>query len=169
MEEKEKVQENEKEKEKKREADDELIRAKQNLRMVEEQIDANKAKLKIIDNDTDKFNNLNKSINRCIELLAVSVKGPKVTEELNEMRDGNASGYRGVVSSFDEDRENAKKELNSLYDQKETILKKIEEENKKLAEKEKKKEEETTRNTGEPTRTVEEKFPSESEKFKFGE
>ena len=58
-------------------ADNRIEKSKKKIAQIDESIDIEKNKLKKIDNIQEEFVSLNKSINRCIELLSSSIKGTK--------------------------------------------------------------------------------------------
>ena len=109
-------------------ADNRIEKSKKKIAQIDESIDIEKNKLKKIDNIQEEFVSLNKSINRCIELLSPSIKGTKTNHMLDEMFNNNNNLLKNVSSVLDEEKEETKKNISELYYQKTETQEKLKKE-----------------------------------------
>lgn len=111
-------------------ADNRININKEKIKNIDNRIDIEKDKLKKLDNIQDEFVSLNKSLNRCVELLSESIKGKKSNYMFEDMTNNNNNILKNVHSILDEEKTNTEKNLINLYSTKDQL----EKENKKQKE-----------------------------------
>ena len=94
---------------------------KQQIYQIEDRIDSEKNKLNKISDIEDNFIALNKSLNRCIELVSSSVKSKKNTYMYEDMRISNNTLLNRVSNTLDEERDAVNKNIKNLYSEKSKI------------------------------------------------
>ena len=104
-----------------KEADNKISERKQQIYQIEDRIDSEKNKLNKISDIEDNFVALNKSINRCIELVSSSVKSKKNTYMYEDMRISNNTLLNRVSNTLDEERDTVNKNIKNLYSEKSKI------------------------------------------------
>ena len=104
-----------------KEADNKISERKQQIYQIEDRIDSEKNKLNKISDIEDNFIALNKSINRCIELVSSSVKSKKNTYMYEDMRISNNTLLNRVSNTLDEERDTVNKNIKNLYSEKSKI------------------------------------------------
>ena len=102
-------------------ADNIISERKQQIYQIEDRIDSEKNKLNKISDIEDNFIALNKSINRCIELVSSSVKSKKNTYMYEDMRISNNTLLNRVSNTLDEERDTVNKNIKNLYSEKSKI------------------------------------------------
>ncbi len=102
-------------------ADNIISERKQQIYQIEDRIDSEKNKLNKISDIEDNFIALNKSLNRCIELVSSSVKSKKNTYMYEDMRISNNTLLNRVSNTLDEERDAVKKNIKNLYSEKSKI------------------------------------------------
>ena len=102
-------------------ADNIISERKQQIYQIEDRIDSEKNKLNKISDIEDNFIALNKSLNRCIELVSSSVKSKKNTYMDEDMRISNNTLLNRVSNTLDEERDAVKKNIKNLYSEKSKI------------------------------------------------
>lgn len=96
---------------------------KKRLNEIDNKIDSEKQKMKKIDDIQEEVNALNKNLNKCIELLSISIKGSQTSRKLNEMSNGNKSFYANFSSILDNEKGSSVKKINKLNDEKDNLIK----------------------------------------------
>lgn len=104
---------------------------KKRINEIDNQIDNEKKKIKKIDSIQEEVTALNKNLNKCIELLSISIKGEQKDKMLNDMYDKNKSFYINFSSTLDDEISITKKKINKLTEEKENIIKENKDKNKK--------------------------------------
>lgn len=102
-------------------ADNIISERKQQIYQIEDRIDSEKNKLNKISDIEDNFVALNKSLNRCIELVSSSVKSKKNTYMYEDMRISNNTLLNRVSNTLDEERDAVNKNIKNLYSEKSKI------------------------------------------------
>ncbi len=99
-----------------------------------EDIDKEKVYLKYIDDIRDKFLNINKNFNKCLDLLSISIRGNESSALIDEMLSDNMATISRVSDELDSEQEKTKNKINDLYYKKDNFdsikRKEIEEKNK---------------------------------------
>jgi len=104
---------------------------KKKINEIDNQIDNEKKKIKKIDSIQEEVTALNKNLNKCIELLSVSIKGEKNDKMLSDMYDKNKSFYVNFSSTLDDEISATKKKISKLNETKENLIKENKNKNKK--------------------------------------
>lgn len=81
-------------------------------------IDAEKDKIKDLEDIEDLYVSLNKSINECVSILRDSVKGKNVTNKLNAIEENNAINLNKTISDIDIKRNDIKNNIVLLNNEK---------------------------------------------------
>ena len=102
-------------------ADNIISERKQQIYQIEDRIDSEKNKLNKISDIEDNFIALNKSLNRCIELVSSSVKSKKNTYMYEDMHISNNTVLNRVSNTLDEERDAVNKNIKNLYSEKSKI------------------------------------------------
>jgi|GEM_PF-6308431 hypothetical protein len=102
-------------------ADNIISERKQQIYQIEDRIDSEKNKLNKISDIEDNFIALNKSLNRCIELVSSSVKSKKNTYMYEDMHISNNTLLNRVSNTLDEERDAVNKNIKNLYSEKSKI------------------------------------------------
>lgn len=102
-------------------ADNIISERKQQIYKIEDRIDSEKNKLNKISDIEDNFIALNKSLNRCIELVSSSVKSKKNTYMYEDMHISNNTLLNRVSNTLDEERDAVNKNIKNLYSEKSKI------------------------------------------------
>lgn len=103
--------------------DNEILNTKNQINRIDNLIDDEKIRIKKLDSMQEDIVSLSKSINRCIDLLSQSIKGPQSESKYNDMRNSNKKSYINIATFLDDEAELSRKKINKLYDEKETLLK----------------------------------------------
>lgn len=103
--------------------DNEIINTKAKINEIDDLIDNEKLKIKEIDDMQENVREINRGLNRCIDLLAKSIKGPNTSAMFQDMYDKNKSFYINMSSSLDEESLETRININKLYQQKDDIIK----------------------------------------------
>ena len=118
--------------------DNRVITSKVKINEIDEKLDTEKKKIKNLSDMQDTVNSIAKSMERCIDLLAKSISGPRTHNKFNDMRNSNKVFLRKATASIEEESMHIRKKINELYKEKDAILK----ENREKYQKEKAAEEE---------------------------
>ena len=84
------------------------------------------------------FYTLKKCVERCVELLNVSIKGDNIQRKLNAISEENDSSYSESMKDINEHRDEVTSRIKELYKEKDTLNDKIRKEQVKLETKEEK-------------------------------
>ena len=96
---------------------------KKRINEIDNKIDSEKQRIKKIDDIQEEVTALNKNLNKCIELLSISIRGEKTGKKLNNMLDENKSFYANFSSALDEEKTITTKNISKLTDEKESLIK----------------------------------------------
>lgn len=103
--------------------DNEILVKKNQIKQIDSLIDNEKNKIKKIDSMQENIVSISKSMNRCIDLISLSVKGSKTENMLNDMRQSNKLFYMNMSTLLDDENKISNKKINKLSEKKETIIK----------------------------------------------
>lgn len=115
-------------------ADNRIIQVKKELVACEDNLTEAKDKLRGIEDLEDSFSHLNRNVERCVDILNVSVKNRKVTNKIDRMFYDNKVSFKKTYVNLEEEKEFTQDEINELNN-------KIDELNETLKEEKNKKEE----------------------------
>lgn len=115
-------------------ADNRIIQVKKELVACEDNLTEAKDKLRGIEDLEDSFSHLNRNIERCVDILNVSVKNRKVTNKIDHMFYDNKVSFKKTYVNLEVEKEFTQDKINELND-------KIDELNETLKEEKNKKEE----------------------------
>jgi len=96
---------------------------KKRINKIDNKIDSEKQRIKKFDDIQEEVTTLNKNLNKCIELLSVSIKGKTKEKMLHDMFDKNKSFYANFSSTLDDEISLTKKNINKLNEEKENLIK----------------------------------------------
>ena len=106
---------------------DEKYEYKKELDSVDKQIDEQEALIKECNNANETFSRIRKSMDRCIDLLSRSVKGPSASKDYEEMHYVNESEYSKLTKEAENNRIEATRKLEDLREQRQKLIERIEE------------------------------------------
>jgi len=104
-------------------ADNQILNTKQKINNIDNKLDLEKKHLNKIDEMHQEINSLAKDINKCVELLSKSMKGPTVNNMFQDMENTNRTFYRRATMELEQEEINIKKNINKLYKEKDAIIK----------------------------------------------
>ena len=103
--------------------DNRIISKKEKIYNVDEKLDVAKKRINNLQGMQDSVNAIAKSMNRCIDLLSRSIKGPAVNNRLEDMRSTNKIFLAKSTASIEEETMAVRKEINELYKEKDRLIK----------------------------------------------
>ena len=106
---------------------DEKYEYKKELDSVDKQIDEQESLIKECNNANETFSRIRKSMDRCIDLLSRSVKGPSASKDYEEMHYVNESEYSKLTKEAENNRIEATRKLEDLREQRQKLIERIEE------------------------------------------
>ena len=106
---------------------DEKYEYKKELDSVDKQIDEQESLIKECNNANETFSRIRKSMDRCIDLLSRSVKGPSASKDYEEMHYVNESEYSKLTKEAENNRIEAIRKLEDLREQRQKLIERIEE------------------------------------------
>ena len=106
---------------------DEKYEYKKELDSVDKQIDEQESLIKECNNANETFSRIRKSMDRCIDLLSRSVKGPSAGRDYEEMHYVNESEYSKLTKEAENNRIEATRKLEDLREQRQKLIERIEE------------------------------------------
>ena len=106
---------------------DEKYEYKKELDSVDKQIDEQESLIKECNNANETFSRTRKSMDRCIDLLSRSVKGPSASKDYEEMHYVNESEYSKLTKEAENNRIEATRKLEDLREQRQKLIERIEE------------------------------------------
>lgn len=106
---------------------DEKYEYKKELDSVDKQIDEQESLIKECNNANETFSRIRKSMDRCIDLLSRSVKGPSASKDYEEMHYVNESEYIKLTKEAENNRIEAIRKLEDLREQRQKLIERIEE------------------------------------------
>ena len=104
-------------------ADNKISFNKTQINRLDNEIDSNKSKIKTLNDMEEGFVSLSKNIEKCVELLSMSMKGNHIESKLSDISESNQVYLKKVVSTIDEEKTNANDKIKNLYDEKDRIEK----------------------------------------------
>lgn len=107
----------------KKKADNRTVNTKQKIKEIDDRLDIERKKLQKLDDMREEIISLNKNMDKCIDLLAKSIKGPVTKSIFNDMYDSNKIFFIKANSAIDEENNISKKEINKLYQEKDKLIK----------------------------------------------
>lgn len=119
-------------------ADNKIIEVKKQINATEEKLADSRKKLRGIEDLEDNFSHLNKNLNICVELLNASVKNKTVCKKIDYMNEDSTVGYMRTSSSLWDEKETTKKEINNLNDKMDELTNEIKEIYREIEEEKKK-------------------------------
>lgn len=102
--------------------DNRIITTKEKIYTVDEKLDVAKKRINNLHSMQDSVNAIAKSMNRCIDLLSKSIKGPTVYNRLEDMRSTNKIFLAKSTASIEEETMAVRKEINELYKEKDRLI-----------------------------------------------
>ena len=130
-------------------ADNAIYITKQKISSLDNRIDAEKNKMRELDDMEELFVSLSKNISKCVELLNRSVKGKNVNSKLNSIEENNKINFAKSMSSIEIQREDTKNNLVKLTEEKEKYQDALKEEYERKAKEEKNKDTESENDNNE--------------------
>ena len=106
---------------------DEKYECKKELDSGDKQIDEQESLIKECNNANETFSRIRKSMDRCIDLLSRSVKGPSASKDYEEMHYVNESEYSKLTKEAENNRIEATRKLEDLREQRQKLIERIEE------------------------------------------
>ena len=103
--------------------DNRIISTKEKIYNVDEKLDVAKKRINNLQGMQDSVNAIAKSMNRCIDLLSKSIKGPAVNNRLEDMRSTNKIFLAKSTASIEEETMAVRKTINELYMEKDRLIK----------------------------------------------
>ena len=91
-------------------ADNKIIRQKIRIKEIETKIDSEKNKTKQLDEIEEIVTSLNKNINRCLELLGVSIQGNNIDKRLSAIETENNNNFKKNIHNIELHKELLKEE-----------------------------------------------------------
>ena len=92
-------------------------------KMADNKININKAQIKTLNDMEEGFVSLSKNIEKCVELLSMSMKGNHIESKLSDISESNQVYLKKVVSTIDDEKTVANDRIKNLYDEKDRIEK----------------------------------------------
>lgn len=103
-------------------ADNTINKQKARIKEIDNKIDIEKDKTKQLDEIEEIVVSLNKNINKCLELLGVSIQGNNIDKRLSAIESENNVNYKKNISNIELHREVVQKNIKKLNDEKEKII-----------------------------------------------
>ena len=104
-------------------ADNKININKASINRIDNEIDSNKSKIKTLNDMEEGFVSLSKNIEKCVELLSMSMKGNHIESKLSDISESNQVYLKKVVSTIDDEKTVANDRIKNLYDEKDRIEK----------------------------------------------
>ena len=104
-------------------ADNKININKAQMNRLDNEIDSNKSKIKTLNDMEEGFVSLSKNIEKCVELLSMSMKGNHIESKLSDISESNQVYLKKVVSTIDDEKTVANDRIKNLYDEKDRIEK----------------------------------------------
>ena len=95
---------------------------KNRISEIDNNLDDSHKKMKEINEMHEELTALSKNINRCIELLTISIKGPNVERRLNDLLVRNQKSYSRFSSVLDEEMILTNREINKLNEERDNLI-----------------------------------------------
>ena len=105
---------------------DEKYEYKKELDSVDKQIDEQESLIKECNNANETFSKIRRSMDRCIDLLSRSVKGPSASKDYEEMHYVNESEYNKLTKEAENNRIEATRKLEDLREQRQKLIERLE-------------------------------------------
>ena len=104
-------------------ADNIVLEYKQKINEVDNRLDEEKKKLKKLNQIQNDIDSLSKNINKCIDLLSKSMKGPGINNMFSNMSDSNKLMHIKASSAIENEFQETNKKIYNLYGEKDKIIK----------------------------------------------
>ncbi len=104
-------------------ADNKVIETKQKINKIDDNLDSEKKKIKNLSDMQDSVNSINRNMDRCIELLSKSIKGPTTQNIFDDMHNTNRKFLINASQNIEDETTIARKNINELYKEKDRIIK----------------------------------------------
>ncbi len=114
-----------------KQADNKILDNKAKVKEIDSKIDIEKNKENNLDDIEEVVNSLNSNINKCIELLGISIKGNNTERKLSALEIENRINYKKSMNDIEAQRQLLKSNITKLNDEKEEALNNIKEEENK--------------------------------------
>lgn len=114
-----------------KQADNKIYSSKEKINIIDDEIVQNKKLLKQFDDFQENTKALQRSLNRCVELLEQSVKGEKVNRMLADIKDRNIHDCGKTIKSIDDKILVYQRKISELNNQKSDIISEMRKENRK--------------------------------------
>ena len=106
----------------KRKADNRTISVRQRVNEVDDRLDDEKSKLQKLSNMQESVEAIAKNMDKCIELLSKSMKGPTTDNMFSDMSNSNKTFYTKASINIENEEMATRKNINELYKEKDKIL-----------------------------------------------
>ena len=103
--------------------DNRILTTKERINSIDEKLDNAKKRIRNLADMQENVESIAKSMNKCIDLLSKSVKGPKVNAKFNDMRNSNKLFLIKATASIEDETMTVRKSINELYKEKDMIIK----------------------------------------------
>ena len=103
--------------------DNRILTSKEKINKIDERLDNAKRRIKNLSSMQDNVDSIAKSMNKCIDLLGKSLKGPHVSTKLSDMYNSNKLFLIYASAGIEEEKINVRRTINELYKEKDKILK----------------------------------------------
>ena len=105
-----------------RKADNRTITVRQRVNEVDDKLDDEKSKLQKLSKMQESVEAIAKNMDKCIELLSKSMKGPTTDNMFNDMYNSNKAFYTKASINIENEEMATRKNINELYKEKDKIL-----------------------------------------------
>jgi len=103
-------------------ADNSVITTKQNIEQIDDKINIEKERIRKLENIHEELISLNRNMDKCIEILSKSMKGPTSNVMFDDMHNSNRIFLLKTASNLTEQAELSRKNINKLYQEKDEII-----------------------------------------------
>ena len=105
-----------------RKADNRIITTEKDIDKFDDQIEVEKNRIQELSEMQETVDEIVDNINKCIELLSKSMKGPTTENLFSDMYNSNKSFQTSVSTNIENNQIEIRKKLNELYKEKENIF-----------------------------------------------
>lgn len=107
-----------------KEADNTIIQRKQRINKIDDMVDIEKSKIKKYSDMQENYYSLSKNIDKCIDLISRSIKGPNTVAIFDEMQNDNRKQMIETTEMLDSKIKESKDKVNKLYSEKNELIQK---------------------------------------------
>ncbi len=104
-------------------ADNQISYNRIQINRLDNEIDSSKSKIKTLNDMEEGFVSLSKNIEKCVELLSLSMKGNNIEGKLGDISESNQMYLKRVVSTIDDEKTTTNDRIKNLYEQKDNYEK----------------------------------------------